>query len=385
MKKDTPKRTILIVDDIPENIDILSELLRTDYNIKIATSGEKGIDIATSQDIDLILLDIIMPTLYGYEVCRQLKSQEKTKGIPIIFVTSKSEITDEAKGFEVGAVDYITKPYNPMIVKSRVKTHIELKETREDLQNMLQKTLLGSLKVLTDILALLNPTTFSRASKLRTYAKQIVAYLHLKNPWQYELAAMLSQIGTIALPDEILKKLHKGRTLTKKERKIYERGSKIGHKILANIPRLEAVAEMIKKMHEPYGKSLDSLELEKRNPVSIGSQLLKILIDFDLLLIRGNSHETAFKQMYKNLNDYDPILLEAFEKVLELKELDMDVRLLCINEFEEGIILDENVYTHDDLLVVKKGAEVTYPLLKKLQQFSEMSEIDEPIRVLIPQ
>ncbi|WP_228286258.1 diguanylate cyclase domain-containing protein [Arcobacter vandammei] len=122
------KPTILIVDDMTTNLIILSDILKDDYNIKIAKSGLKALEILNSQDnIDLILLDIEMPDINGYEVLRKLKNSDKTKNIPIIFVTAKSSEEDEEYGLNLGAIDYITKPYSKSIVKIRIKNQINLK------------------------------------------------------------------------------------------------------------------------------------------------------------------------------------------------------------------------------------------------------------------
>ena len=129
--------TILIVDDAKENISILAELLRTDYKIRAATNGEKALDIAFSESPpDLILLDVIMPGIDGYEVCKRLKADPQTKNIPIIFVTGKVNEEEEIYGFTLGAVDYIKKPFNSVIVKARVSMHLELKQYRDYLENI---------------------------------------------------------------------------------------------------------------------------------------------------------------------------------------------------------------------------------------------------------
>ena len=128
--------TILIVDDMITNILILSDLLKDEYDIKIAKSGLKAIEIANSQNIDLILLDIEMPKMNGYEVCKNLKNSEKTKNIPIIFVTARNSETDEEEGLNLGAIDYITKPFNKTIVKLRVRNHIKLKEKTDLLEQL---------------------------------------------------------------------------------------------------------------------------------------------------------------------------------------------------------------------------------------------------------
>jgi len=140
-------QTLLIVDDTPENIKILIETLKDDYKIIVATSGEKAMKILdTEEDLpDLILLDILMPGIDGYDVCKWLKNNDHTRNIPVIFVTAISEVMDESKGFKLGAVDFITKPFHPPIIKARVNAHISLK-LKSDMLEML-----ASIDALTNI------------------------------------------------------------------------------------------------------------------------------------------------------------------------------------------------------------------------------------------
>jgi diguanylate cyclase (GGDEF)-like protein len=128
------KEVILIVDDIVSNIEILNGVLGNDYEILFAANGKDAIDIAVKEVPDLILLDVIMPGMDGYEVCSRLKSEEKTRDIPVIFVTAMDHEEDESKGFNSGVVDYITKPVRPSIVLSRVRNHLELKRYRDSLK-----------------------------------------------------------------------------------------------------------------------------------------------------------------------------------------------------------------------------------------------------------
>ena len=128
------KKRILIIDDSPSNINILNEILSPDYLISIATNGEKAFALLEHTIPDLILLDIMMPGMDGYEVCSQLKKMPQIANVPIIFVTAKVAIEDEAHGFNVGAVDYITKPVSPPIVRARVKTHLLIKAQQDKLR-----------------------------------------------------------------------------------------------------------------------------------------------------------------------------------------------------------------------------------------------------------
>jgi putative two-component system response regulator len=131
------KNRLLIVDDEPTNIHILSNILSSDYEIRAANNGERAIEAALSQSPDLILLDMIMPDIDGLTVCRRLKENEATKDIPIIFVTSMSDPANEEMGLDAGAVDYISKPVSPPIVKARVKIHLQNRLTVRFLEGLL--------------------------------------------------------------------------------------------------------------------------------------------------------------------------------------------------------------------------------------------------------
>jgi len=132
------KKVVLVVDDAPANIRIVNEILRDTYKVKIATNGAKALELATGTPApDLILLDVVMPGMDGYEVCTRLKADPPTRDIPVIFLTGQTEVTDETRGFEVGAVDYIHKPFSPAVVAARVQTHLALREMREQLERQL--------------------------------------------------------------------------------------------------------------------------------------------------------------------------------------------------------------------------------------------------------
>ena len=128
------KKTVLVVDDAPANIQVVNSILKDTYKIRIATNGAKALElVAVAPPPDLILLDIMMPGMDGYEVCTRLKDDPGTKDIPVIFLTGQTETADETRGFEVGAVDYIHKPFSPAVVKARVQTHLVLRGIREQL------------------------------------------------------------------------------------------------------------------------------------------------------------------------------------------------------------------------------------------------------------
>jgi len=130
-----PRPTLLVVDDVPDNLDVMVELLSGDYQVKVASSGERALKILDSGKIpDLILLDVMMPDMDGFEVCRRIKANPVTADIPVIFLTAMSETTDVTKGFEIGAVDFVTKPADPPILKARIDTHLKLRRSFAELK-----------------------------------------------------------------------------------------------------------------------------------------------------------------------------------------------------------------------------------------------------------
>ena len=223
---------VLIVDDTPENIQILMQTLRDEYAIIAATSGDKALQLAAKRpQPDIILLDVMMPGLDGYEVCRRLKADSRTSGIPVIFITAMREEQDEAKGLTLGAVDYIAKPFRPALVKARVDNHLELKRHRDQLEDMVheQTRELALVKEITvESLANLaetrDPETGGHIKRTQNYVRvlaehmaQFPGYCDVLDNDTIDLlylSAPLHDIGKVGVPDSILLKPGK---LTPKE------------------------------------------------------------------------------------------------------------------------------------------------------------------------
>jgi len=225
------KATVLVVDDTPDNLSLMSNLLKNDYKVKIANSGEKALKIAASEtQPDLILLDIMMSGMDGYEVCRRLKRAPETMDIPVIFLTAKTEVEDEKKGLELGAVDYITKPISPPIVMARVKNHLALKAMSDFLHDQNDFLELEVAKRTREVMAIQDVTILAMASLAETrdsdtgnhirrtqfYVKALSEKLrdHPRFGWfltdsninMLFKSAPLHDIGKVGIPDRILLK-----------------------------------------------------------------------------------------------------------------------------------------------------------------------------------
>ena len=165
------KPTILVVDDTPDNLSLMRELLRKDYQVQLANGGERALKLAAMQpQPDLILLDIMMPVMDGYEVCRRLKADAATRDIPVVFLTAKADVEDEKRGLELGAVDYITKPISPPVVLARVKIHLALKAHADFLRDKSDFLEAEVSKRTREVLAIQDVTILAMASLAETLA-----------------------------------------------------------------------------------------------------------------------------------------------------------------------------------------------------------------------
>ncbi|MCD6397410.1 MAG: response regulator, partial [Spirochaetaceae bacterium] len=233
------KQTILIADDSPENIAILQNILGTEYRLKAAPNGAVALKIIQSAEPpDLCLLDVRMPEMNGYEVCRRTKSQEKTHRIPIIFVTSLHDISEESRGFEVGAVDYIRKPISPSIVLARVKTHLTLANQNRALEEKVSERTADLKKSRLEIIYKLGTASEFRDNETGMHVKRIGYFCRIigaaagfsdqENEFLYESSPM-HDIGKIGIPDQILLKPGK---LEQKEWEIMKKHTTIGGEIV---------------------------------------------------------------------------------------------------------------------------------------------------------
>ncbi|MBF0214240.1 MAG: response regulator [Magnetococcales bacterium] len=342
------KKLILVVDDSPDNIDLLSSLLGDVYKIKAATNGERALKIVNTEPYpDLVLLDVMMPVMDGYELCRTIKNNDKLKHIPVIFVTARTDAHDEKLGFESGAADYITKPIKPEIVKVRVRTHIELSVARKELEQsanenkeMLDQTLVGAMRVVSDLLSWANPAAFLRAARLRAFMVGMVDALQIQDGWQLNLAASLSQIGMVAIPMDEMRKYSTGQGVSVKFLNLFKRQGEIGGRALEQVPRLSLVANLIANQFQPLPAPGEyPAEITKRDFYLLGRQILKIIIDFDHFLL-GEKSSGAIKKMLKDPH-YDRPLVETLNGVIQ--QMSWIPCALPPNKLLPGMVMDEHI------------------------------------------
>ena len=341
------KPTILVVDDTPDNLTLITNLLKDRYRTKIATNGEKALKVAvTGTPPDLVLLDIMMPVMDGYEACRRLKADRKTSGIPVIFLTAKAEEADETLGFEAGAVDYITKPISPPILLARVETHLQLKAVRDFLvdkavfleEEVLKRT--REVQTIQDVtivaMASLAETRDNETGNhirrtqnyVRVLAKQMQTHPRFRDVLTDETiellykSAPLHDIGKVGIPDRILLKPGK---LTPEEFEIMKTHTTLGRDaILAAEARLDvsnsflSLAREIAYSHQEKWDGSGYPEGLSGDDIPVSARLMAVADVYDALISRRVykaplSHDDAVAVIVEGSGaHFDPDLVAGF-------------------------------------------------------------------------
>jgi putative two-component system response regulator len=322
--------TLLVVDDVAENIEVLNSILEQNYRVKVATNGEKALSIVMSeQPPDLILLDIMMPGIDGYEVCRRIKANPARRNIPIMFVTSKEDQEDEALGLELGAEDYITKPFNPYIVLARVKTHLALYDQTRELERKvdertreLQNTRLQIIQRLGKAAEFRDNETGFHVSRMSRYARLIAlaAGLPESEAELLLLSAPMHDIGKIGTPDYVLLKPGK---LDAAEWAIMQQHAAIGAEIIGDHddPLLAMARSIAASHHEKWDGSGYPQGLSGQD-IPVVARIVAIADVFDALTsIRPYKEAWPVARARQTILDdagrhFDPELIQAFVAAL---------------------------------------------------------------------
>lgn len=346
------KAMVLVVDDTPDNLILMNDLLKNDYTVKIANGGERALKIATSDSPpDLILLDITMPDIDGYEVCKQLKANPKTMNIPVIFLTAKAGIEDERIGLELGAVDYITKPISPPIVMARVKNHLALKAMGDFLRDKNDFLELEVARRTREVIAIQDVTILAMTSLAETrdsetgnhirrtqfYVKALAEKLRHHPRFDWFLtdnnintlfkSAPLHDIGKVGIPDIIL--LKAGR-FEPHEFEIMKTHTTLGYDAIRNAEnalgtRVEflAFAKSIALSHQEKWDGSGYPQGLAGDDIPIPARIMAVADVYDALISRrvykeGMSHEKAVLIMIEGRGThFDADILDAFLEIQE--------------------------------------------------------------------
>jgi len=323
-------KKVLVVDDIPENIDVIAGILSDDYDVVAARSGKTVMKMIESLNLpDIILLDVMMPGMDGYEVCQKIKDNLLTSNIPIIFVTAKHETEDEQHGLDLGAVDYITKPINPAILRARIKTHLAAHDQNMDLERKvlertkkLHETQLQIIQRLGRAAEFKDNETGLHVIRMSHYARIIAEKTSLDKNWTDLLftTAPMHDVGKIGIPDKIILKPGK---LDEQEWSIMKKHCEYGAEIIGEhtTPLLQMAREIALTHHEKWDGSGYPYALSDKN-IPITGRIIALADVFDALTSkRSYKSEWPVDKAVKHIEEqagihFDPDLVTVFKEVL---------------------------------------------------------------------
>lgn len=381
------KARILIVDDTDEYRVSFSELVKSlEHDPYEAADGAQALEFVKTQFVpDIILLDIQMPEMDGYQVLEKLKADEVLKTIPVIMVTTIDNIESVIRCIQLGADDYITKPIQPEILKARISNSLVKLDYLKVKQEMLEKTLTGTIRMASDILLIVNPQIFGFASRVRKLAHLVADSMKIKDCWMIDLASIFIFTGCVTIPDDITERLFNGKSITANERKNYEESVLVSYRLIKNIPRLEKVAVIIKYCHKKInGAGVPEDEILHKTQIPDGSKILKVVMDYLELTITESNQTVIFDTMKTRSERYDQSIVENLKEVI-IRESMQEVKEVMIKNLVQDMVFAEDVHTEKgDVKLASKWQEATMALIQRIQNVSQKMKIHEPVKVFIP-
>jgi response regulator RpfG family c-di-GMP phosphodiesterase len=369
---------VLCVDDEPQVLEGLSVNLRRQFEVRTATGGPEALALLTQEPpFEVVMSDMRMPGMDGAAFLAKVR--EVMPDTVRMLLTGQADIASAVAAVNDGQIfRFLLKPCPKPQLVAALDAAVSQYRLVTGERHLLEQTLGGSIKMLTEVLSLAAPTAFSRSSSLKACVSHVVARLGLPDAWQYELAALLSQLGCITLPPETLDKVYAGQELSPEEQAMYARHPETAHRLLAHIPRLETVAAIIRHQTDAAGGNAGT----PSDPMALGAAILRLAQDFDRRLVQGKPVASAIGEL-RDSGLYEPRLLAALEGFRPLDRAEV-VRSLAVRELRMFMVLDEDVHARNGAIVMRKGAVLSRPLIERLLNFSQGLGIIEPIRVRIP-
>jgi len=376
---------LLCVDDEPAVLEGLTHLLRRRYTMHTATSGADGLAILQREpNIAVILSDMRMPGMNGAEFLAQ--ARKIAPDAVRLLLTGQSNIENAIAAVNQGQIfRFLSKPCPPPLLEVAIDAAAEQYRLITSERVLLEETLRGSVRTLTDVLALTSPLAFGRATRVKQTALELAVALSLPEPWQLEVAAMFSQLGFIALPADVLEKIHYGTALTEAETAMAARAPLLTEQLLANIPRLEGVREILTLSAKPPERR-DSLQKpldDKAKARAKASQILRLAIDLDALEAQGTEMPILLETLRSRADRYDGEVLTALLAARgATQQQEIRVRELPISGLRVGMVVAEDLKMVNGALLVARGFEVTESFVERARNFRPGS-VKEPVRVIV--
>jgi response regulator RpfG family c-di-GMP phosphodiesterase len=375
---------ILFVDDDRNILSSFQRQFHSSYETLIAENSNEGLKIIEMEGpVAVVVSDYRMPEMNGVEFLTRVR--EISPDTVRFMLTGQADMEAVIKVINEGRIfRLLTKPCMPDLMKKNIEDGIDQYKLIISEKILLEKTLSGSVKVLTDILSLVSPQAFSRSSRIRRIVQEFIDKMQLKNPWQLEIAAMLSQIGCVTVPDFIISKVYNNKDLLPNEFPMFQHHPKIGSEMIASIPRLKSVAKIIEYQEKLFNGSGVPKDDVKGEDIPLGARILKLALDYDSLIQSGTKRENMMEVINQRakIGWYDERLVKVLEMpvVKRKKFISTEVTL---NKLTDNMILADDLFNKRmTILLGSKGQEVTKSFIYRLVNIHKNEGVQQPIKVV---
>lgn len=376
-------RRILCVDDDPNVLQAYQRALRKQFELETALGGEEALAaIAERGPYAVVVADMRMPGMSGIHLLMRIR--DIAPDTVRMMLTGNADQQTAIDAVNDGHVfRFMTKPCPPERFGQALEAGLEQYRLVSAERDLLTQTLRGSIRVLTEVLSLVSPEAFGRATRVCRVVRLLCAELKIEKTWQMEIAAMLCQIGCITVPEKILGKVQQGSELTASEREVFQSHAAIGRDLIANIPRLEEIAEIIAYQEKLFDGRGFPADYRSGKKIPLGSRILKLALDWDALVSAGLAPQMALAEISDRKGWYDPGIVGALRKALNIDQAHT-IRRCRVSDLVDGALLADDVVSTHGTLLCGKGQEVTPAIRIRLRNYAVNVGIPRPIKIFVP-
>ena len=374
---------VLFVDDEPQVLEGIQRSLRKHVETHTASSGAEGLRVLhEAGPFALVVSDMRMPGMNGAQFLAAVREQ-KPETVRMI-LSGHADLQATIAAVNEGQVyRFLSKPCAADQLIAAIEDGIRQYRLLTAEKVLLEQTLSGCVTMLIEILGMVSPAASSRASRLQRYTLGLASALDLADRWQWGLAAFVSQIGCVALPNAILSKVEAGQALTDDERRLHESHPDVAGKLLASIPRLEDIADIVTAQFAPLSFAGGPENLREWDVRSMGRLLLRTAIEFDRLIVSGVGYEVAVATLRASKLKLPGVVVDALRSIAPTGT-DQVVRQVRLKDLSPRMILDEDLVSPKGIRLVPAGQEVTRSLIVRLNSIAGGVGVVEPFRVRVP-
>jgi CheY-like chemotaxis protein len=375
--QDRPR--VLCVDDEARVVEGLVLHLRKDYQVHTALGGDEALKILKQVGgAAVVISDMRMPGMNGATLLHQvMRTYPDTTRILLTGEPGRDAAVDAVNKAHI--FRFLTKPCPPDQLKAAVEAGVMQHRLINAERSILKETLIGCIKALIDVLAIVNPVAFGRASRVKRLAIELANTLDCTDFWQLEAAAMLSQVGYLSLPAPLVEKLYYGERLTPEEKTLASAVPDVAMKLLENVPRLEPVIQILAALNW----SDEAIARLGHGTIGLGTRILGLVLEYDTLITQGHSLDVTIQTLRGRASRFTAELVEQFGKHLGAGSGKHEAREIALKAVLPGMVIMQDVRTHLGTLLVPRGFEVTSPFLERIRNFGP-ELLAETVKVVIP-